>query len=91
MTLGATDRMNNYDACLLKMADHLFGEFDSLPVRSVLRAIAVARAELRADYQTLPDPTDIETLARTSLTLELARSHGSRESTAVPRLRSAPG
>jgi hypothetical protein len=76
MTLDATRRMTNYDVCLLKMADRIFSEFESLPVLSVLQAIAVARADLKTDHRTLPDPTDIEALARMSLTRELVRSRG---------------
>jgi hypothetical protein len=54
----------SYEAHLLAMADRLFADFDTLPVRDVLHAIGNARSELRDRGERQPDPRTVENLAR---------------------------
>lgn len=60
-------RLAPYDVRMLAMADRLFAEFDQLPVRTVLTAIARARSLLRDQQLLAPDPDEVERLARDDL------------------------
>lgn len=62
-------KATSYRAGMLLMADHLFAEFEGLPVRLVLDAIASAHRSLRERGVLLPPPSEVEALARESLLL----------------------
>lgn len=64
-------RATTYRAGMLLMADRLFAEFDRVPVRLVLDAIACAHRTLRERGVLLPPPGEVEALARETLRLHL--------------------
>jgi hypothetical protein len=52
---------------MLAVADRLFADFDQLPVRTVLTAIATAIRDLARTDTGVPAPDRVELLARTAL------------------------
>jgi hypothetical protein len=60
-------RRRAYNARMLAVADRLFADFDQLPVRTVLTAIATAIRDLARTDTGVPAPDRVELLARTAL------------------------
>ncbi len=65
-----------YTPQMLAMADRLFSDHDDLPVADVFRAISAARSRLRGRDQLLPDPQNVEGLARELLAMTRTQDPG---------------
>jgi hypothetical protein len=64
MTLAGSRRPTAYDIRLLQVAERLFAEFDDLPIPRVLRTINWVRSTMRELGQLVPDPREVESIAR---------------------------
>ncbi len=69
MLATASTKRTSWANRMLAMADRLFSEFETLPVRTVFDAITASRCELHEQTRAVAAPEQIEARARERLML----------------------